>query len=81
MAEKFWDEERELERIDKGGGSFYVARIVEKDGNRYGEVRQWFEDREGNERPTKKGLVVPEGSLKDMRALWDTIIEEIFEEG
>ncbi len=74
---KFWDNEKEIERVDKGGNSFYIARIVERNGEKFGEVRQWFTDKDGNERPTKKGLVIPQESLSDVRAMLDMIMDEL----
>jgi len=54
----FWDEEITLTEIEKGS-KIVKFRIVRKGDKTYFEQREWFENKEGEETPTKKGYTWP----------------------
>lgn len=44
--------------IDKGRGEIIRVEISEYKGNRYLNLRVWYQDAEGNYKPTQKGIAI-----------------------
>jgi len=76
MAENFWSKEELITEIEKGS-KIVKFRIVEKDGKRYFEQREWFENKHGEELPTKKGYTWPLEIWEDFKLAMEESIETI----
>lgn len=69
MADKFWDEEKELLSIPKGRNNLKVKECV-KNGNTFIDIREFYTDAAGEEKPDRKGIAIPADMI-------DKVIEAI----
>ena len=75
----FWDKETTITEVEKTGNKLVRFRIVEKGGKKYFEQREWFEDKSGELKPTRKGYtwpITPE-LWSDFKTAMEETIEEI----
>lgn len=60
----------QIKDIDKGNGEVIRVEISEFKGQQYLNIRTWYTDKEGNLKPTQKGVTVrPEHFKELMEAL------------
>lgn len=45
--------------IDRGGKTRIVLKLSDFRGKKYLDIRKWYEDDEGEWKPTRKGLTLP----------------------
>ena len=69
MAKKFWDKEKFIGEIEKGGGKTYKISAVEKWGRKYVAVSEWKHDQKaGMEKPIG-GQAYPVEAIDDVCAM------------
>jgi len=77
MAKKFWDEEKLIGEVEKSKNTTIKFKVVKKDGVLYGESREWFTDKNGEEMPTKKGHCLTVEQIDDFIAHWEMVRDEL----
>lgn len=65
MADSFWDKEEEIFKAPKGRDELLVHKC-EKNGAVFYNIREYYTDKEGELKPSKKGIAIPEELFKNM---------------
>ncbi len=76
MANNFWDEEVDIAEIGKGRNTVKFS-AVKKGDREYVSVREWFTTKGGEERPTKKGIVIPKELVEDYVSFIEIGLDEL----
>ncbi len=72
----FWDYEYIVEETEKGSNIVKFS-LAAKDGKQFISIREWYTDKEGNERPTRKGLTIPVDLIDDYTAAIDACVDAL----
>ncbi len=63
----FWDEERELGRVENGNQTVVIKEVV-KSGKKMVDIRKWFMDKKTDElKPTRKGVALPLDIMEEIK--------------
>lgn len=63
MADKFWEKEKEMLRLPKGKDEVVVTEC-EKNEKVYYDIREYYTDATGEQKPSKKGIVLSKEILE-----------------
>ncbi len=70
-----WKTLKETASFEKGGERV-IARIVETRDRRLLDLRTHYQDDNGNWKPTRRGLAIPEDLMEDLRLMVNGLCDE-----
>lgn len=65
MADKFWEEEVEIFSTPRGRNMLRVKEC-KKNGNTFIDIREFYTDAAGEERPDRKGIALPKDVMDEI---------------
>ncbi|NOT39973.1 MAG: hypothetical protein HOP13_05725 [Alphaproteobacteria bacterium] len=66
----------EIGRITKSRGKFFRLALSQHRGTNYLDLRHWFVDIDGTEKPTREGVTIGIDKVADFAQLMDNAISE-----
>ncbi len=73
--------EERIKIHEKSRGETIEVYIGEYRGTRYLHIREWYPDKDGEQKPTKKGVAIPVERVEELRNALDDLVPKPVAEG